>query len=74
MLKRRAAVAGLGHVHSQALRHTWAAAFRQAGGSEGDLMALGGWRNRQQLDRYGKATAAERAREAAKRYSLSDRL
>ena len=73
-LKRRARAAGLVGVHPHQLRHTWAAHFRQAGGSEGDLLVLGGWRSRQQLDRYGKATAAERAAEAARRYSLGDRL
>jgi site-specific recombinase XerD len=74
VVKRRAAQAGLKDVHPHALRHTWAAMFRQAGGSEGDLLVLGGWRSRAQLDRYGRATAAERAAEAARRYSLGDRL
>jgi site-specific recombinase XerD len=74
MVHRRAAQAGLGRVHPHMLRHSWAAAFRQAGGSEGDLMYLGGWRSRQMLDRYGRTTAAERAAEAARRYSLGDRL
>jgi site-specific recombinase XerC len=74
VVKRRGAQAGLKGVHPHQLRHTWAASFRAAGGSEGDLLVLGGWRSRAQLDRYGKATAAERAREAARRYSLGDRL
>jgi site-specific recombinase XerC len=74
VVKRRAAQAGLKGVHPHQLRHTWAASFRAAGGSEGDLLVLGGWRSRAQLDRYGKATAAERAAEAARRYSLGDRL
>ena len=71
---RRGAQAGLKELHPHALRHSWAAAFRQAGGSEGDLLVLGGWRSRAQLDRYGRATAQERAAEAARRYSLGDRL
>jgi site-specific recombinase XerD len=74
LLQRRAAAAGLKDVHPHTFRHSWASQFRQAGGSEGDLLVLGGWRSRQQLDRYGKATAAERATEAARRYSLGDRL
>jgi site-specific recombinase XerC len=73
-LKRRAAAAGLKGVHPHQLRHTWADQFRKAGGAEGDLLVLGGWRNRAQLDRYGRASAAERAAEAARRYSLGDRL
>lgn len=73
MLKRRAARAGMS-VHPHAFRHTWASEFRSAGGSEGDLMLLGGWRSRTMLDRYGKAAAAGRAREAYQRLSLGDRL
>jgi site-specific recombinase XerD len=55
-------------------RHSWASQFRAAGGSEGDLMVLGGWRNRQMLDRYGAVAAAERAQDAYRRLALGDRL
>jgi integrase/recombinase XerC len=74
MLQRRAARAGIGHIHPHQFRHTWADAFRAAGGSEGDLMTLGGWRGRAMLDRYGKSNAEGRAREAYARLSLGDRL
>ncbi|MEU0150894.1 tyrosine-type recombinase/integrase [Micromonospora fulviviridis] len=74
MLQRRAAAAEIGHIHPHMFRHTWAAAFQAAGGSDGDLMSLGGWRSRAMLDRYGQATAAERARQANARLSLGDRL
>ncbi|NES30069.1 tyrosine-type recombinase/integrase [Micromonospora terminaliae] len=74
MVQRRAAQAGIGHVHPHMFRHSWAAAFQAAGGSDGDLMTLGGWRSRTMLDRYGAATAADRARRAASRLSLGDRL
>jgi integrase len=60
MLKRRGADAGITDLHPHAFRHTWAHAFRAAGGNEGDLMLLGGWRSRAMLDRYGKAAAADR--------------
>lgn len=74
MLKRRAELAGLEGVHAHVLRHSWASAFRSAGGSEGDLLVLGGWRSRAMLDRYGKAAAADRAADAYRRLSLGDRL
>lgn len=72
-LQRRAATAGI-PLHPHQLRHTWADQFRKAGGSEGDLMVLGGWRSRAMLDRYGKAAAAERAADAYRRLSLGDRI
>jgi integrase len=74
MLKRRAALVGLEGVHPHVFRHSWASAFRAAGGSEGDLLVLGGWRSRAMLDRYGKAAAADRAAESYRRLSLGDRL
>jgi site-specific recombinase XerD len=61
-------------LHPHMLRHTWASQFRRAGGSEGDLMVLGGWSSRDMLDRYGRSEAVERAHDAARRYSLGDRL
>lgn len=73
MLERRAAAVGT-HIHAHQLRHTWASAARANGLSEGDLMVLGGWRSRSMLDRYGKAAAADRARQAYRRLSLGDRL
>jgi site-specific recombinase XerD len=73
-LQRRAAAAGIDGLHPHQMRHTWADQFRKAGGSEGDLMVLGGWRNRQMLDRYGKAAAADRAADAYRRLSLGDRI
>jgi site-specific recombinase XerC len=74
LVGRRGAQAGVKDLHPHQLRHSWAASFRADGGSEGDLLVLGGWRSRAQLDRYGRATAAERAAEAARRHSLGDRL
>jgi site-specific recombinase XerD len=74
MLKRRGADAGIRDLHPHAFRHTWAHAFRAAGGNEGDLMLLGGWRSRAMLDRYGKTAAADRAADAYRRLSLGDRI
>jgi len=74
MLERRGAAAGIRGLHPHAFRHTWAHAFRAAGGNEGDLMLLGGWRSRAMLDRYGKTAAADRAADAYRRLSLGDRI
>src|SRR5689334_8328598 len=73
VVERRGAAAGV-QLHPHMFRHTWASAFRAAGGSEGDLMVLGGWRSRTMLDRYGQAAAADRARESYRRLALGDRL
>lgn len=70
MLQRRADQAGLGHIHPHQFRHTWADAYRTAGGPDGDLMQAGGWRSRTMLDRYGKAGAEARAAETARRIKL----
>ncbi len=74
MLSRRGTQAGLGPIHPHQLRHSFAHHWLADGGSEGDLMQLGGWRSRQMLDRYGASAATERAREAHRTHSLGDRL
>lgn len=74
MVRRRGDQAGIAGLHPHVFRHTSAHMYRAAGMSEGDLMAHGGWRSREMLDRYGKTLAADRALVASRRLNPGDRL
>lgn len=73
ILYRRAADVGV-KLHPHMFRHGFADAWLSAGGQEGDLMRLMGWKSRQMLQRYAASTADKRAREAHRRFNLGDRI
>jgi len=72
MLIRRAAEAGYEGVRPHQFRHTFSDGWLKAGGSEGDLMRLNGWKSRTMVDRYADDVADQRALEAKRR--LGDQL
>ncbi|MFA6135033.1 MAG: tyrosine-type recombinase/integrase, partial [Phycisphaerae bacterium] len=69
MLQRRCEEAGIPAIHPHQLRHTFAHMYLKAGGNEGDLMRVTGWKSRSMVDRYGASAASARALEAHERFS-----
>jgi integrase/recombinase XerD len=71
-LAKRARAAGIRDFHPHVLRHTAASRWLAAGGSEGGLMTVAGWKRRDMLDRYALSTRASRAIAEAKGLHLGE--
>jgi site-specific recombinase XerD len=69
MLGRRCEEAGIAEIHPHQLRHTFAHRYLAAGGQEGSLMRVAGWKSRSMVDRYAASTATARALEAHQQVS-----
>ena len=75
MLERRCGQAGIERIKPHQLRHTSADMWlAESGGDETSAMRLFGWRSRQMLSRYAASNADARARDAARRLGLGDKL
>ncbi|MEU5946269.1 tyrosine-type recombinase/integrase [Micromonospora sp. NPDC047465] len=74
LLERRCREAGIPRIHPHKLRHLAAHLWADAGGSEGDAMALFGWSSAEMPRRYGRSAQVERAHRAARRVSQADRF
>jgi site-specific recombinase XerD len=74
LLERRCKQAAIPRIHPHKLRHLAAHLWADAGGSEGDAMALFGWSSAEMPRRYGRSAQVERAHKAARRVSQADRF
>lgn len=73
-LRTRATTAGVEGFKVHRFRHTFAHRWLSAGGTEGDLQELAGWRSPQMLARYGASARSERARKAYTRVDVEGNI
>lgn len=69
VIERRGEAVGL-DIHPHMFRHDFTHRWLDAGGAEGDLMELNGWKSPQMLRRYGKSARSSRARRAYDRVNV----
>jgi site-specific recombinase XerC len=74
MIQRRGERLGIEGLHPHVMRHTWAHLMKTSNMSDDEIMKNAGWRSPQMLARYAASTAAERARDSARRLAPGDRL
>lgn len=74
MIQRRGEQVGIKGLHPHTMRHTWAHLMKASNMSDDEIMKIAGWRSPQMLARYAASTAAERARDSARRLAPGDRL
>lgn len=74
MIQRRGERVGIKGLHPHTMRHTWAHLMKASNMSDDEIMKNAGWRSPQMLARYAASTAAERARDSARRLAPGDRL
>jgi integrase/recombinase XerD len=72
VFQHRGRLAGIDRLHPHLMRHTAATRWLAAGGSEGGLMSVAGWRSHDMLDRYTRATASERAAAEFRKLNLGN--
>lgn len=75
IVKRRAKAAKIdARVYAHLFRHTFSHMWQASHGSDGDLMAITGWKSPAMARKYGRSAAASRAWAAHKDISPGDRL
>jgi integrase/recombinase XerD len=74
IVAKRGRQAGIVGLYPHKFRHTAASHWLEDDGNEGHLMENMGWKSREMVDRYGKATRAQRARDDYRRHALDDRI